>query len=95
MVDSAGRCRDRSRNACRRYWSLAYDAGLKYASRQLQEAQLVADQARKIAQGELLLHLEERFDKHENVHELLRPGGKWHANAGPVDNISGVPGSRS
>ncbi len=48
--------------------------GLIYTGRQIQ-------QARKIARGEFLLHLDELFAQHNDVHLLLRPGGDY-ANGG-------------
>lgn len=44
--------------------------GLIYTGRQIQES-------RKIARGEFLLHLDELFQQHNDVHLLLRPGGDY------------------
>lgn len=33
--------------------------------------------SRKVALGEFLLHLDEMFFQHQEVHIALRPGGKW------------------
>jgi len=44
--------------------------GLIYTGRQIQES-------RKVARGEFLLHLDELFQQHNDVHLLLRPGGDY------------------
>ncbi len=39
-------------------------------------------QSRKIAQGEFLLHLDELFREHQQIHINLRPGGAWSTSQG-------------
>lgn len=54
-------------------------AGLFYSAQQLKAA-------KKIAQGDFLLHLDEMFRRHDRVHRRLRPGGDWHLSQdGPAN----------
>lgn len=40
----------------------------------------------KITRGEFLLHLDEMFQQHQQVHLQLRPGGEWaDGSAGPKE----------
>lgn len=51
--------------------------GLIYTAHQIKEA-------RKVTRGQFLLHLDELFQQHYEVHLALRPGGKWkNHNSGP------------
>lgn len=57
--------------------------GLRYAGDQLRQSKQIAEEAKKITQGEFLLHLEELFQTHTETHKRLRPGGDW------ADGMSG------
>ena len=57
--------------------ALAAVAGILYAAIQLRAS-------RKLAKGQFLLRLDERFDKHDDVNRKLRPSGVWaKPDAGP------------
>jgi hypothetical protein len=51
---------------------IATGAGLWFVWRQLRDA-------RRIAQGEFLLRLDEMFRYHDKVHRRLRRGGEWYS----------------
>lgn len=51
----------------------------------LYQARKQMEQSQRIALGEFLLNLDNKFSQHQETHLALRPGGKWAANdAGPT-----------
>ena len=53
--------------------------GLIYTGYQIREA-------KKVARGEFLLHLDEMFKQHYQTHIRLRPGGDWgNGKTGPIN----------
>jgi len=53
---------------------------LVYAKEQIKEAQNQLQQSRKVAHGEFLLRLDEAFQRHQEVQQLLQPGFAWGRN---------------
>jgi hypothetical protein len=58
--------------------------GLRHAAEQIRQANVVAEDSRRIAQGEFLLHLDEILRNHIDVHTNLRPRGRWSGDEGPT-----------
>jgi hypothetical protein len=58
--------------------------GLLVAAKQLGASTTQLKVARRIAGGEFILHLDDAFRHHEDVHRALRPGGKWASGAAPT-----------
>lgn len=54
--------------------------GLVYAGIQLRAS-------KKIARGEFLLHLDELFHQHQDVHTRLRPGGAWSSSGNGPSSV--------
>ena len=61
--------------------------GLTYAGKQLRES-------RMIARGNFILHLDEMFRDHIEVHTQLHPGGHWAGDRGGPESVrTGLPSS--
>jgi hypothetical protein len=51
--------------------------GLCFAAFELRQSKQIAEESKRVSQGEFLLHLEELFQTHTEIHKRLRPGGDW------------------
>ena len=57
--------------------------GLCFAAFELRQSKQIAEESKRVSQGEFLLHLEELFQTHAEIHKRLRPGGDWSDDKGP------------
>jgi hypothetical protein len=70
--------------------SIATALGAIVAAFSLVYAALQLRTSRKIARGEFLLHLDELFSLHTEVHQNLRPGGDWANGGRPQSNVEWI-----